>query len=85
MEPIIDALAALNGYAGMLAWLVLVVFLAGAVVERYDVSTGARVYAGGWLILSVYWLSYVYYFVFAQKSITESAGVPTASEASTQR
>ncbi|MFW5950145.1 MAG: archaeosortase A [archaeon] len=75
MEPIIDALAALNGYAGLLAWAVLAVFLAGAIVERYDETSGARVYAVGWAVLAAYWLSYVHYFVFAQKSITESVGV----------
>ncbi|WP_181686882.1 archaeosortase A [Halorhabdus salina] len=75
VAPIIDGLAALHGYAGSIAWLVLGVFLAGAILERYDDELGARVYAGGWVVLTGYWLAYVHYFVFAQKSITESAGV----------
>jgi len=75
VAPIVDGLAAIHGYAGLLAWVVLGVFLAGAVLERFDEDLGVRVYAGGWVVLSGYWLSYVHYFVFAQKSITESAGV----------
>ncbi|MFB6202094.1 MAG: archaeosortase A [Halorhabdus sp.] len=75
LEPIIDALAAVHGYAGAIAWLVLAVFLAGTIAERYDERLGVRIYAVGWVVLSGYWLAYVHYFVFAQKSITESAGV----------
>ncbi|WP_135663542.1 archaeosortase A [Halorhabdus rudnickae] len=78
VEPIIDGLAALNGYAGTIAWVVLGVFLAGALLERYDEDIGVRVYAGGWVILAGYWLAYVHYFVFEMKSITESAGVIVA-------
>ena len=75
VSPIIDGLAALHGYAGAIAWVVLAVFLAGAIFERYDEDRGILVYATGWVVLAGYWLSYVHYFVFAQKSITESAGV----------
>lgn len=75
VEPIVDGLAALHGYAGLLAWIVLAVFLTGALLERYDEDLGVHVYAGGWVILAGYWLAYVHYFVFQMKSITESAGV----------
>lgn len=75
VEPIIDGLATIQGYAGALAWLVLAAFLTGALLERYDEDLGARIYAGGWVILAGYWLSYVHYFLFQMKSITESIGV----------
>jgi len=78
IDPLVDWLAALNGYAGTLAWVVLVAFLAGVVLERYDETWAERAYVGAWIVLSGYWLTYVHYFVFAQKSITEGVGVVIA-------
>ncbi|WEL17508.1 Exosortase [Halorhabdus sp. SVX81] len=75
IETVVDWLAALNGYAGTLAWVVLAIFLAGVILERYDETWAQRVYAGAWIVLAGYWLAYVHYFVFAEKSITEGIGV----------
>ena len=75
---VVDWLAALNGYAGTLAWVVLFAFLAGVVLERYDETWAEHVYSGAWIVLAGYWLAYVHYFIFAQKSITEGVGVVLA-------
>lgn len=60
---------------GTLAWLVLVVFVSGALLEYYDREYARRVFVGGWVVLSVLWLASIYQFVFDQKSITEGLGV----------
>lgn len=60
---------------GTLAWTVLVVFLGGALLERYDREYARSVYVVGWVVLAALWLASIYQFVFDQKSLTEGAGV----------
>lgn len=75
----VDGIAApfawLYQWWGTLAWTVLVVFLAGALVERYDREYARYVFVAGWVVLSALWLASIYQFVFDQKSLTEGAGV----------
>jgi len=61
-----------------LSWLVMLVFLAGALVEFYDRKWGRYVLVGGWVVLALFWVSSIYQFVFDQKSITEGIAVIAA-------
>ncbi|QCC50169.1 archaeosortase A [Halapricum salinum] len=62
----------------VLSWLVMFVFLAGAVVEMYDREWGRYLLVGGWVVLALFWVSSIYQFVFDQKSITEGIAVVAA-------
>ncbi|WP_197428566.1 archaeosortase A [Halapricum sp. CBA1109] len=74
-DGIVAPFAALYQYWGTLAWTILVVFLAGIVLERYDKEYARSVFVVGWAVLSVLWVASIYQFIFDQKSITEGIGV----------
>jgi len=63
---------------GPLSWLVLLVFLVGTLAEAYDRRLARYVLASGWGVLSLFWVSAIYQFVFDQKSITEGIAVVAA-------
>ncbi|QSG09548.1 archaeosortase A [Halapricum desulfuricans] len=63
---------------GPLSWLVLLVFLSGAIIDLYDRRLARYVLVGGWGVLALFWVSAIYQFVFDQKSITEGVAVVLA-------
>jgi archaeosortase A (PGF-CTERM-specific) len=54
-----------------LAWLVVVAFVAGALLTRSDRDAGRLVSAGAWALFAVFWLQLVPHFAFEQKSYIE--------------
>jgi archaeosortase A (PGF-CTERM-specific) len=74
-EALVAALAWLSARAQPLGWLVVALFLAGALLERYDREYARRLFVVSWVVIAVYWLSMIHYFTFEQKSIVEGLGV----------
>ncbi|AWB28288.1 archaeosortase A [Halococcoides cellulosivorans] len=86
-----DALAWVHGFADPMIWVVLVTFLAGALLERaahrstiewVDDRLVRRAYLLAWLALAAYWLTQIHYFVFQARSIVEAPAVIAAAPVS---
>ncbi|MHB9286566.1 archaeosortase A [Halobacteriales archaeon Cl-PHB] len=71
---LIDLLAAVGAFTDQLGWLVVVLFVAGVVLEQFDRESARYVLAGAWILFGAFWLTLIYHFVFEQKSIIESLG-----------
>ncbi len=71
---LIDLLAEVGTYTDQLGWLVVVLFLAGVVLEQVDRDYGRYVLAGAWILFGAFWLTLIHYFAFEQKSIIEGVG-----------
>ena len=56
-------------------WVVIALFVVGALVEFYDRSTARYVLVSAWVAFGLFWATMVPYFVFEQKSIVESIAV----------
>lgn len=56
-----------------LAWLVIGLFVAGAVLERTHTETARAVAASGWGLFGVFWLALFPRFAFVMKSFIEGA------------
>ena len=78
LSAVVGAFEWAHQWWGPLSWLVMTVFLAGAVVEMYDREWGRYVLVGGWIVLALFWVSSIYQFVFDQTSITEGIAVVAA-------
>ncbi|MFB6163222.1 MAG: archaeosortase A, partial [Halococcoides sp.] len=88
IDPVVAALAWVHGFADPMVWLVLVTFLAGAVIERLadrssehtwlDDSVVRWSYLLAWIVFAVYWVTQIYYFAFQAKSIVEAPAVIAA-------
>lgn len=57
-----------------LAWFVIALFAAGALLERRNRRVGRVVGAGAWTAFAGFWLVLVPHFAFVQKSIVEGIG-----------
>jgi archaeosortase A (PGF-CTERM-specific) len=57
-----------------LGWLVLALFVAGAVVERSDRGYARPVLVVAWGLFGLFWLSVIHYFAVDQRSIVEGLG-----------
>jgi archaeosortase A (PGF-CTERM-specific) len=61
-------------YTGVLAWVVMAVFVVGVVADRRDKRTLALwVTAGGWGLFAVFWFLFIHYFLFIHRSAVETA------------
>jgi len=71
LTTVVDALAALGRFSDPLAWAVVGVFLAVAVVERQARDRARPLAVFAWLLFGLFWLSTVYHFTVVQKSAVE--------------
>jgi archaeosortase A (PGF-CTERM-specific) len=74
----VDTLAAVGAITDPLAWIVVVTFLAGAIVERSDRHRARYVFAVAWLLFGVFWFTLIHHFAFVEKSIVEGVGTVAA-------
>jgi archaeosortase A (PGF-CTERM-specific) len=58
----------------VLAWAVVVTFLAGAALWPRRRAIGKRVFVGAWGVFALFWLQLVPHFAFVQKSYVEGVG-----------
>ena len=68
MSPVTDALAWLSGYSDPLAWLVVALFVAVALLEPYDRDLARRLGAATWTVFGVFWLAVFPVFLFEMRS-----------------
>jgi archaeosortase A (PGF-CTERM-specific) len=73
-----DLLTSLGGYADPLGWLVLGLFLVGAVLEYYDREYARTVLAGGWVVFALFWLVLVYPWFAIDQSVIRGVGAVLA-------
>jgi archaeosortase A (PGF-CTERM-specific) len=58
-------------FSDTLAWVVILLFGAGVVLERYDERAARVTTAGAWVLFALFWLQLVPHFIFEQKSYVE--------------
>ncbi|MFB6188605.1 MAG: archaeosortase A [Halapricum sp.] len=75
---LVAAFAWFHQWWDALAWLVMLVFLAGSALEFYDRDLARYVLVAAWGVLALFWVASIYQFVFDQKSITEGLAVIAA-------
>jgi archaeosortase A (PGF-CTERM-specific) len=74
LEWLFRALDWIHQFSDPLAWLVLVVFLGGAVLEYADRDSARILTVGAWVLFAVFWVSLIHYYVIDSKSIIEGIG-----------
>ncbi|MFB6205961.1 MAG: archaeosortase A [Haloglomus sp.] len=74
VEAVLSALAALGGLSDPLAWLVVVAFVGGSLLELRAREHARYVLAGAWLLFGLFWLTLVHHFAVEQKSLIEGVG-----------
>ncbi len=78
IDGVLAGLAALGRLSDPLAWTVVAVFLAGALVEAYDRRSARPVAVLGWVLFGAFWLTLLHHFAIVQKSIVEGVGAAVA-------
>lgn len=74
VEALIELLATLKTLSPALSWLVVVIFLAGVLLDYVDRDRARYVLVAGWLLFAVLWLTLIHYFAIEQKSVIEGIG-----------
>lgn len=82
LEALLGGLAWAHQFADELAWVVLALFVAGAVVEFHDRERARYVVVAAWVAFAAFWFAQVYHFAFVQKSVIEGVGSVVAVPAS---
>lgn len=78
VDIVVETLAAAGVLTAPLAWIVVVTFLAGVIVERFDHRRARFTFALAWLLFGVFWFSLIHHFAFVEKSIVEGIGTVAA-------
>jgi len=78
LDAVLEALARAGEFSDPLAWVVLGLFLAGALLERYDRERARALGAVGWGVFGLFWLTLIYHFAITQKSFIETVGAVLA-------
>ncbi len=78
----LDGLAWLGQFSDPLAWLVVVAFVAGGLIDYHDREVARWLTVGAWVLFGVFWLTTVYHFAVVQKSVIEGVGTLLAVPAS---
>lgn len=78
LDAVVRVLAATNVASTPLAWIVVVGFGTGTILERFDRERARAVFSGSWLLFGLFWFTLIHHFVFVQKSIVEGIGVIAA-------
>ena len=73
------ALAAAGGHAELLGWLVLGLFLVGALLEYHDREYARGVLVGAWGLFALFWLALVYPWFVADESFIRGVGALIAA------
>lgn len=73
LEAVILALGPLD-VSAPLSWLVVLSFLAAAVVEQWHREAARRVAVAGWALFGLFWLVLIPHFIFEIGSIVEGVG-----------
>lgn len=74
-----SALATVGGYAEPLGWVVLGLFLAGAILEYHDREYARPVLVGAWGLFAAFWLALVYPWFVTDDSFVRGAGAVIAA------
>lgn len=74
-----SALATVGGYAEPLGWVVLGLFLAGAILEYHDREYARPVLVGAWGLFAAFWLTLVYPWFVTDDSFVRGAGAVIAA------
>lgn len=78
IEALVQLLAWSHRFSDPLAWVVIGVFLGGALLEWTDRDGARSVTAVGWLLFSVFWFSLIHYYLIVSKSAIEGIGCTVA-------
>jgi len=80
LGTLLDGLAWAHQFSDPLAWLVIAMFTAGALLEWSDLDRewARRITVGAWVLFGVFWLSLIHYYAFESKSIVEGLGTLVA-------
>lgn len=81
-DAVLSALAWLGRFSDALAWLSVLAFAVGALLEWRDNRFARPVTVAAWVVFAAFWFSVVYHFAFVQKSIIEGVGTLVAVPAS---
>jgi archaeosortase A (PGF-CTERM-specific) len=73
-----DALTSLGGYAEPLGWVVLGLFLVGAVLEYFNREYARAVLVSGWVVFAGFWLVLVYPWFTVDQSVIRGVGAVLA-------
>lgn len=63
-----------ESYSEPLGWLVVALFVAGALLEASDRDYARPVVVGAWVVFGLFWLTLIPYFVVEQRSVIEGLG-----------
>ena len=74
-----SALATVGGYAEPLGWVVLGLFVAGAILEYHDRAYARPVLVGAWGLFAAFWLALVYPWFVTDDSFVRGAGAVIAA------
>jgi len=74
VEPAVAVFERLGSLSEPLGWLVVALFVAGALLEAYDRGYARPVVAGAWIVFGLFWLALIPYFVVEQRSVIEGLG-----------
>ncbi len=76
ISTVLGVLEWFTQWSDPLAWLVVATFVAGAVLDWYDLhrDIARRVTVAAWVLFGVFWFTQIYHFAFVQKSIVEGIG-----------
>jgi archaeosortase A (PGF-CTERM-specific) len=79
LDWLVAALDGLGAITEPLGWLVLLLFVAGAVLERYDRDYARPVVVVAWALFGLFWLSLIHYFAIESRSVVEGLGAVLAT------
>jgi hypothetical protein len=73
-----DSLAALGSFAYPIGWLTLAVFLVAIAFEYYDRERSRPVFALGWLLFGLFWVSLLQPYFVVEDSFVKGIGALVA-------
>jgi len=79
LESLGTFLGRVGGYAEPLGWLVLGLFLVGALLEYVDREYARSVLVGAWVLFAVFWLTLIYPWFTIDDSFVRGAGAVIAA------
>lgn len=82
VAAVLDGLAWLGQFSDPLAWLVVVAFVTGGLLDYRDRETARWLTVGAWVLFGLFWLTTVHHFTIVQKSVIEGVGTMLAVPAS---
>jgi archaeosortase A (PGF-CTERM-specific) len=78
LAALTDSLAWLGTFSDALAWLVVIAFVATALLEYADRTIARRVGVAAWGLFGAFWATMIHHYLFEAKSIIEGLGTLAA-------